>query len=200
MKLPALPNIALYVGLGAGALAVVYVGLRKAAGDTRGVAEIIAEVAARGAVSAAQGAAVGAVKGAGSLVGIPDTDATRCAAAKAAGDTWGASKYCPASDFLSWSASRVFGREQTAQEAARPLLSLGSTGAAVRELQGLLGLARDGIFGRQTEAAVMAYQRSVGLMQDGIVGPATWAALDSGRAVVTQSGTLISGADRDLIR
>lgn len=200
MKIPPIPNIALYVGIGAGTIAVVYVALRKAAGDTRGVAEILGEAAARGVVNAAEGAAVGVVKGAGAVVGIPDTDAVRCVAAKAAGNTWEASKYCAAPDFLSWSASRVFGREPTAQESARPLLALGSTGAAVRELQGLLGLSRDGVFGRVTETAVLAYQRRVGLIQDGIVGPATWAALDSGRAVVNQSGTLISGADRDLIR
>lgn len=53
-------------------------------------------------VSAADGAASGTVKGIGSLFGIPDTDATRCKAARAAGSAWDASKYCPAVDFLRW--------------------------------------------------------------------------------------------------
>lgn len=54
-------------------------------------------------------AAAGAVVGIGEAVGIPMTDAEKCAAAKNYGDGWAASKYCPAGDFLAWSAKRVFG-------------------------------------------------------------------------------------------
>lgn len=43
-----------------------------------------------------------AVFTAGEWLGVPRTDASRCEAAKAAGATWDASKYCPAGDFLSW--------------------------------------------------------------------------------------------------
>lgn len=57
---------------------------------------------AAAAVSAVGDAAAGAVKGVSSLVGIPDTDAQKCAAAKAAGDTWSASFYCPAGDWLTY--------------------------------------------------------------------------------------------------
>lgn len=61
---------------------------------------------------------------------------------------------------------------------AKPLLKRGSRGAAVKELQRLLGgIAVDGIFGPKTEAAVKAYQRQYKLVIDGIVGPKTWAAL-----------------------
>lgn len=35
-------------------------------------------------------------------IGIPRTDADKCAAAKRAGSGWDASFYCPAGDFLSW--------------------------------------------------------------------------------------------------
>lgn len=58
--------------------------------------------AAAAVVGVAGDAAVGAVKGVGSLFGIPDTDTTRCAAAKASGSAWDVSLYCPASDFLSY--------------------------------------------------------------------------------------------------
>lgn len=65
----------------------------------------------------------GAVEGVGQLVGIPKTDAQRCAELKAAGDWWNASFYCPAGDFLSSGAKAVFGStgvsqaEQTRQKA-----------------------------------------------------------------------------------
>jgi len=55
---------------------------------------------------AAGSAAAGAVKGAGEAVGIPDTDAQKCAAAKRACSAWEAAKFCPAPDFLSWLRNR----------------------------------------------------------------------------------------------
>ncbi|MCF6782578.1 N-acetylmuramidase domain-containing protein [Stutzerimonas stutzeri] len=62
------------------------------------------------------------------------------------------------------------------------LLSNGSRGLAVRNLQAALALAGykvevDGDFGDNTEAAVSAYQRKVGLVVDGVAGPKTQAAL-----------------------
>ena len=53
----------------------------------------------------------------------------------------------------------------------------GSRGDAVRQLQELLGITADGIFGPITKAAVKEYQTANGLKADGIVGPLTWAAL-----------------------
>lgn len=64
-----------------------------------------------------------------------------------------------------------------------PLLSQGSRGAYVRELQNLLrdkGFDPgpiDGIFGTRTRSAVIAFQRSRNLNPDGIVGVRTWTAL-----------------------
>jgi peptidoglycan hydrolase-like protein with peptidoglycan-binding domain len=49
----------------------------------------------------------------------------------------------------------------------------------IRELQMLLGVAVDGIFGGKTEAAVRAFQRTQHIVPDGIVGPKTWATLDA---------------------
>ncbi len=64
-----------------------------------------------------------------------------------------------------------------------PTLSLGSTGAAVINLQTRLKSAGfdpgpiDGIFGPKTRAAVIAFQTSKNLVVDGIVGVQTWTAL-----------------------
>ncbi|MBR5572136.1 MAG: peptidoglycan-binding protein [Oscillospiraceae bacterium] len=63
-----------------------------------------------------------------------------------------------------------------------PLLSLGSGGSAVRELQEALnrhgyGLAVDGVFGDKTKAAVRDYQAQNGLKKDGVVGEETWGSL-----------------------
>jgi peptidoglycan hydrolase-like protein with peptidoglycan-binding domain len=53
----------------------------------------------------------------------------------------------------------------------------GHHGTSVADLQRLLGLSADGVFGRQTARAVRDFQRHHGLRADGVVGPATWAAL-----------------------
>lgn len=53
----------------------------------------------------------------------------------------------------------------------------GSKGDAVKQLQTLLGITADGIFGSKTRAAVVAYQAANSLTADGIVGPLTWAKL-----------------------
>lgn len=66
------------------------------------------KVQAEGVAGAVSGAAVGGVKAIGSALGIPDTDATACAKAKASGDAWAASFACPAGDFLSWGASSLW--------------------------------------------------------------------------------------------
>lgn len=61
---------------------------------------------------------------------------------------------------------------------ARPILSRGSRGPAVMELQRRLRIGVDGIFGPATEIAVRSIQEGMGLGVDGVVGPNTWAALE----------------------
>lgn len=71
----------------------------------------------------------------------------------------------------------------------QPTLQIGSTGAAVKELQELLKqrvpvityLEVDGIFGEVTQLAVEVFQYRVFLKQDGIVGDKTWKALYVGQ-------------------
>jgi N-acetylmuramoyl-L-alanine amidase len=67
------------------------------------------------------------------------------------------------------------------------ILKLGSRGAAVKELQKLLKLYPDGIFGTNTEEAVRKYQEENNLTPDGIVGPATMAKLISNRSTLKKS-------------
>lgn len=50
---------------------------------------------------------------------------------------------------------------------------VGSTGDKVREIQKVVGVAADGVFGPQTEAAVRQWQSNLGLPSDGIWGPQT---------------------------
>ncbi|MEB3337570.1 MAG: peptidoglycan-binding domain-containing protein, partial [Leptolyngbyaceae bacterium] len=66
---------------------------------------------------------------------------------------------------------------------SRATLKLGSQGADVSELQGVLKLLGyfsgtvDGTFGAETATAVAGFQKAVGLEPDGVVGPGTWARL-----------------------
>ena len=53
-------------------------------------------------------------------------------------------------------------------------LQRGSTGPAVRYIQGVLGITVDGQFGPITDRAVRNFQRRHGLKIDGIVGPITY--------------------------
>jgi len=57
------------------------------------------------------------------------------------------------------------------------LLRKGSTGDDVKQLQKLLRLKTDGIFGPNTEKAVVRYQMSNDLKVDGVVGNETWTML-----------------------
>ena len=56
-------------------------------------------------------------------------------------------------------------------------LRKGSKGDEVKQLQRLLGLAVDGVFGMYTEKAVKEFQLKHGLAADGVVGTKTWEAL-----------------------
>lgn len=67
--------------------------------------------------------------------------------------------------------------------AGEPVLRVGATGAAVRDLQRLLRVQADGAFGPQTLAAVRRFQRQHDLVTDGVVGARTWQAL---RAVAAE--------------
>jgi murein L,D-transpeptidase YcbB/YkuD len=62
--------------------------------------------------------------------------------------------------------------------AIRPTVKRGSKGPFVTEVQTVLDLRADGIFGPITEEGVKRFQRGAKLVVDGIVGPKTWAALD----------------------
>lgn len=53
----------------------------------------------------------------------------------------------------------------------------GSFGGPVRDIQGIVGAAVDGVFGPLTEVAVRNWQNSHGLRADGLVGPLTQAAM-----------------------
>lgn len=79
---------------GIAAAALAFVALRNAGAIGRNLGGA--------AVDMVDGVVSGVVVGIGERVGVPATDATACAAAQAAGDTWEASFACPASDFLSW--------------------------------------------------------------------------------------------------
>ncbi len=74
------------------------------------------------------------------------------------------------------------------------MLKRGDRGDAVRSLQRALGVAADGVFGKQTERAVKRFQRRKGLVVDGIVGPQTRQALGlrpiSSRAAEEESARL----------
>lgn len=64
-----------------------------------------------------------------------------------------------------------------------PILSVGSTGEAVADVQSFLRQAGlyngevDSMFGPQTRAAVISFQQQENLSADGIIGPQTWEAM-----------------------
>jgi len=57
------------------------------------------------------------------------------------------------------------------------MLKKGDTGSEVKEVQQMLGITADGIFGSGTEASVKNFQSDNGLVSDGIVGPKTYETL-----------------------
>ncbi|MGA4507439.1 peptidoglycan-binding protein [Propionibacteriaceae bacterium G1746] len=72
-----------------------------------------------------------------------------------------------------------------------PVLREGSSGVAVRIVQGITRAAVDGQFGAGTKSAVITFQRNRGLVADGIVGAATWGAL---------LNTVRSGDNNNIVR
>ncbi len=67
--------------------------------------------------------------------------------------------------------------EPVTQEFSGELLSQGSEGDAVAQVQSQLGIPADGDFGPQTESSVRGFQAGAGLVVDAVVGPLTWDAL-----------------------
>lgn len=67
---------------------------------------------------------------------------------------------------------------------AQPTLRQGSTGAAVKRWQTIIGVTADGNFGPGTAAATKKWQASRGLIADGIVGAKSWAAAGGTAAVL----------------
>src|SRR5690554_5512810 len=59
-------------------------------------------------------------------------------------------------------------------------LKLNFTGESVKQLQLLLNILPDGIFGPQTQQSVIFFQKSQNIIADGIVGPVTWSLLCDG--------------------
>jgi peptidoglycan hydrolase-like protein with peptidoglycan-binding domain len=74
-------------------------------------------------------------------------------------------------------------------------LQNGSQGSQVQELQRILGITADGIFGPKTKQAVINFQKSKGLVPDGIVGPKTIQALGGTPPSTAQSSSSNSGVN-----
>ncbi len=74
-----------------------------------------------------------------------------------------------------------------------PKLQRGDTGPAVHDLQNLLGIEADGVFGADTEDAVRAFQAKNNLLVDGIVGSHTWGVLQASSPIkLAKPDTILS--------
>ena len=62
---------------------------------------------------------------------------------------------------------------------SRPTIKLGSSGAAVLNWQGYLGIPVTGNFDDDTQTATKKWQGHYGLVADGVVGPSSWTKADS---------------------
>ena len=77
------------------------------------------------------------------------------------------------------------------------IYKVGSRGNVVKDIQEVVGVPADGIFGKQTAAAVQMWQAENGLDADGLVGPATLEAMDlldtdvSEKIYTTENGLII---------
>jgi len=49
---------------------------------------------------------------------------------------------------------------------------------AIKQVQGIVGVKQDGVYGPATASAVSAWQKKNGLAGDGVVGPITWKAMN----------------------
>ena len=79
---------------------------------------------------------------------------------------------------------------------SRPILKINSRGEDVRQLQRILNLVDDGIFGELTKEAVIAFQNAHNLTPDGIVGTKTWAELEKVKpATPTVTSNIVAGCE-----
>ena len=106
----------LYAAMAVAGIGVAYIVLKPGAAKKMGF----------GAINAASNVAVGAVEGIGSVLGIPQTNAQKCAAAQAAGNTYQASLFCPAKTFIagvfgSTVSNEVLAAQESAAERFRRL-------------------------------------------------------------------------------
>ena len=74
-------------------------------------------------------------------------------------------------------------------------LQVGSQGDLVLQVQRMLRVDADGIFGAQTDAAVRNYQQAKGLDVDGIVGLVTWGSLFPGQTHGVANGAAVGGSN-----
>lgn len=105
----AMKNPALVAGVVLGGLALLWVA-KKGAGN-------VGSTLAGGVIDLASGLLTGAAVGLGSVVGLPQTDQAKGAAAVAAGDALGASLYLPAGQYIT---------AQVGNTPINPLAPLGS--------------------------------------------------------------------------
>lgn len=78
------------------------------------------------------------------------------------------------------------------------LLKVGSNGNKVKELQKLLSLTTDGVFGIDTLKAVKNFQSKNGLISDGVVGSKTWDVLLNTPKIDTQDKQKYSLSDNGM--
>lgn len=120
-------QIAVAVAIGAGLL---YFLKKKADGLT-----VTGAVA--GAVGVAADAGAGIVYGIGDLLGVPRTDASKCAKAKAEGDMWGQSLYCTPGEYSFFGAMASSGgkawQEQYVEQVPSAAYSKKYTGPLVND-------------------------------------------------------------------
>lgn len=105
--------------------------------------------------------------------------------------------HVPAFAVDDYSASQMLAQGTPTISVNRPILRIGSQGAAVSELQAVLKLlgyysdAVDGVYRQSTAIAVSKFQQASGVNPDGVTGPDTWNRLFPGQssAIVTPSPT-----------
>lgn len=113
-----------------------------------------------------------------------------------------AAKACPVFDYKKVLALNAFGQlglsgadtqplvaeAPTNDTDKMPVLRRGDRGPAVAQLQRLLMIKDDGIFGPKSDIEVRDFQSAHGLTRDGIVGKQTWAALMANERILHDGG------------
>jgi peptidoglycan hydrolase-like protein with peptidoglycan-binding domain len=93
----------------------------------------------------------------------------------------------------------VAAKPATSSSSGRPVIRLGSKGAAVSEWQAYVGAPVTGTFDANTQIATTAWQSANGLVADGVVGAATWAKMASTpkasplKAATVKTASLLGG-------